>query len=1816
MLGSSTIQQYFASGKSHYISPQVAFEWNYNLFYAPYLTTNGSPTKISISDSWSSTNNTITTVPSGRSTTVFLNDTGQTTRSCISINTTNNSSFAGFGDASITLSEISSTTNAYKVTFFAKVDRDAQVNLSALAYIDSHRAHSSSQIIDSIQWTKFEIYLSSQPLGTAYSSPTISLHHNSLDGATTYGVLIDQLEVHLTSDFEYKYGNLWSTAAPFNAFRPGESFVPSGNSLCQLPSNFRKINTDLSISTGSQVSNYKWNSQTMPVSPVVYHPTLLGTNAPNFNPIYKNGSLSEWSQYKYFVADSSIPTISAVYDQLLNVNKIVIKFNTVYSVPSSFTVTLGGFTNTASGSNTTVYSYSTTLINSDIDSSGTCILYYNSAGGWLTGTNPSGPWTGTADTTSVPGTPSFDYQGNIKFGGAKGGTVNATVQINSIQVTQNSSTVNSAYSSYTSVDENLTGTGSKVDKTSEFQRMQIVEISPRLEVDVSYYTMSVQTDAELDNQQNPLPISQISSNMATITLSSIPLNVSNTIVSLFSNNSTNSVLKGLFKNYVKCYVGYRILDSVTGSSSSDKVIPGGVFYVDTWDISDVEQTVVTAYDITKYLQLVQPTDYVSQSEDGFRLISNILDFAGFTDYDYDSLKKVTSLKHTDTSGIQTTSQTPIRIRYFYVDGSQQKVFDVLREILEAYQIAAYVDSYGVLKFINIDGIFDPSNPINMQLHDTTGGVSVTGISGTNINDGYANSLTIDPNIVIDTFTETTKTKVGKATLTYKTPQIEKTISSDPRLANSSNLYVDFAPTFMDSTNAIWDSTIDDAATYNTLASTMKQSDTYFTVPSYEATAASTQDINFRSYSIDHDGYGIIENEIVSFQYKEWAFTGTGADNSIYNRSILNSADFAAQQAEINNLFGNNPYTAAATGRITNVKRGQFNTPVSDHIVMASLADIQTKFNTGSLTPSIINGNIAITQKVGAFAYLSANDPGVSSSVYNTFSTKIVAGINSNTSNPSGTAYGLVMFDSTQSTSLTVFIQENIINGVRQYQLGVGVNGKSFLSVPYIDVTNIINDQIKYPKASPFEDYAKYINLKFVKGSGNPNNAFEVFINKTQVPLLTLSGLTASSIDTSGGFGMCVGGLNTVPVTIQFGELYATQTALLDEGALYHYHLPWFAEKLASNKKIFEISWMAQSTPAVSGINYYDIKDTQAPSFDAYPLKIPYKWYYYTNGAAPTSGIPLPSIDVDENSLAYSPIYHSGFKSRFAIVNASPSMVWLRKSPDTINKINIDFSLITDSLITLGDDVIAEQVFDVANINETVDITSSWIQDKDTAISVLRTISRALESFSRNITVSVYGNPLFEIGDIVVVNYKLRNIVNQKYVVQGVQQSFDTGLSTILTLNNIGDAKVVLPNKYSASGALGGSVLPGGSTGGVSGPTDVSTGGTGGTIPSPTPAPVFSVVGTTGATAGTFSFAWSNPPVGTISYNVTVNGPGSGSLSPSYGLTGVPLTTTSESYTGGIPGALYNISVTAIGSLGILGTATGYANAFGATSAFTATGTTGSTPGSFTISWANAPSNTYQYAINVTPRTAGILPSTLQYVNSSTSSQTFTNATPSGSYSVNVTPYDINQVPTVPGGFVVNNVIAGASSTIPLSGIPTITYSSPTSTATSAGFTVTWASSNATNYSVNISSNGNSVSGYPRTTTNTSAVLTGLAPNTQYSVSVQGINLSGTGPVFKSSTTTQAAGTPGTFNIGAIQVGSGAFSVVWGSPPTGTASYSVLVSGPNSGALVPSYSLTGVPTSVTSETYLYGVSGGTYTITVSAYNSSGVVIGTASTSVSV
>ena len=142
---------------------------------------------------------------------------------------------------------------------------------------------------------------------------------------------------------------------------------------------------------------------------------------------------------------------------------------------------------------------------------------------------------------------------------------------------------------------------------------------------------------ELDNKSNIVPISAISANSASIAFTNIPWprpGISNDPLFLFSNNSTESPLKNMFVKNVKFYINYYI-------PSLSKIVPAGVFYADNWDTKDIETTSVSCFDITKHLQLLPVNDYVAAGgQELFKVITNLLDSSGFTDYDYDQLADV------------------------------------------------------------------------------------------------------------------------------------------------------------------------------------------------------------------------------------------------------------------------------------------------------------------------------------------------------------------------------------------------------------------------------------------------------------------------------------------------------------------------------------------------------------------------------------------------------------------------------------------------------------------------------------------------------------------------------------------------------------------------------------------------------------------------------------------------------------------------------------------------------------------------------------------------------------------------------------------------------------------------------------------------------------------------------------------------------------------------------------------------------------------------------------------------------------------------
>jgi len=1309
MLGTNAIKQYFSSRVTHYVTPLVSAEWNYNLFYQPYTTFAGDGVNKSTYTSWTWTN-----APTQDTTNTKNGGTA------LRFGLVNG---VGYGTSTSTVSLGTAAQKTYKVVFYAKVLQNVEVNLTALAYIDYHRSGSMSKVIDNTQWVKFEIFVSSRPSDTAYSSFDFTLDYTATDNTTTsYNVLIDMVQIYETTEFDYQYGQLWQTRAPFGFFRPGESYVPSGNSLTPLPANFRAISTTLTTEGHST-----WTKQ-MPCSPVVYHPRLL--MLPASNPLYKNGLLSDYSEYRYFVSDPTNKYLGAIYEKQLYTNKIVLKFSMPFSTP---TVNVRLYN--------TVTSYDSGNISVTPSATGVVILYRQSNGTWSTT-----PW-------SVM--PTFNLNGAITN----------SQPINKIIVNQTASTTNTNYA--VSIAQSGTGWDStrRDALANDMKRMQVIEISPRLELDLTYFTMNVDSNSELDNKQNPLPISAISSNSATIQLSNVPLKVSGGLLSIFSNNSTGSPLKGLFKKNVKFYVNYVVRDQVSGSTPSDLVIPGGIYYADTWEGQDIERTRVSCYDISHQLQLRSPTDYVSQSQDIFTIITNILDFAGFTDYDYDGLKAIT-----------TSNKQPISSTYFFANGKQQKVFDVLRELFEVYQIGAYIDSYGVMKFLSLSNILDNKTP-NLLVHDNSTPQSIV-----DPKDGQ--TLTVSPNIVTDTYTETVKVKLGKAILKYKTPSMVKTLSAD----SSTDQLAELTTKIIQKNDALWTLEKDEMTTFNYLDESINTvSQNYFKINVNDLLGT------FTSFDIDHDGYAIIEDEIVSFRDKQFKFqvkTQSKADGTPlipksipgdFVRTVSSQNDLQSAITEFSEFAGyGGEVTFLPTGKIMNIERGLFNTPVRIHKVVKTPADLTGKMvgtlGASAYIPQVNDGKVYLENSLSDFATTTLKPVGqsnTSTTNYNTFSTKMSIGINSKDISYDNVFAGMSLANNNVRVVINI-----VTSPTKKYFLKVlDNNGQSLIAnTETIDITSILKEDAKnYPLGSPFEENGKLVNLKFVKTS---TSTFEVYINKTKVDLIPKSGLSLSLL---GDFGI-VAASGSGSSKIGFTELYATQSILNNKDIHYHYELPSFVNAIVANHKIFEMSYTFQVRPKIIGITKYDVQYSSAPALSAYPLKVQYNWYYFEN---PKSNSPtIKYISVFEKDLNYSLVYSSGFRGRVFIVNSSNSSVWLKKSPDSKNTVDVIFSINTDNLISLSEEQTIEKIFDETNESESVEISSNWVQSKQAANGILNTIFRAVDGFSRDTQISVYGNPLFEIGDVVKVNYSLKNISDQIYFVQGIKQTFDSGLKTVLILNQI------------------------------------------------------------------------------------------------------------------------------------------------------------------------------------------------------------------------------------------------------------------------------------------------------------------------------------------------------------------------------------------------------------------------------------------------
>jgi hypothetical protein len=259
--------------------------------------------------------------------------------------------------------------------------------------------------------------------------------------------------------------------------------------------------------------------------------------------------------------------------------------------------------------------------------------------------------------------------------------------------------------------------------------------------------------------------------------------------------------------------------------------------------------------------------------------------------------------------------------------------------------------------------------------------------------------------------------------------------------------------------------------------------------------------------------------------------------------------------------------------------------------------------------------------------------------------------------------------------------------------------------------------------------------------------------------------------------------SNTPATLR--EIHATVKPLKERSVNYFYQDREFLNGLVQKQPLYTKSptYLMQTTPEVSGINYYDVEYQTPAAVSVDVLPVEYMMRYFP-GNKPIHKKQFQKKLVDEYSLAYSTPLNTGFRARMAIANGSPHMIHLKKDSDDVNNLTVTLNLWTHEIVAPSDPEIIESVIDQSNLSETVQLDSEWIQSKQAAHKMLKVVQRGIEGFSKTVSLNIFGNPLIQVGDIVTLSYSLNGIVEQRYLVHSVSHNFSQGLSTSLNLKRI------------------------------------------------------------------------------------------------------------------------------------------------------------------------------------------------------------------------------------------------------------------------------------------------------------------------------------------------------------------------------------------------------------------------------------------------
>lgn len=248
----------------------------------------------------------------------------------------------------------------------------------------------------------------------------------------------------------------------------------------------------------------------------------------------------------------------------------------------------------------------------------------------------------------------------------------------------------------------------------------LIEMGARLEQDLSPYVIDYTSQFEMSDYSFVSPLGKANANTASVTLSNLD--------NRFTNTNASSIYYGLIDKNVEMRMDLGVTtDSYTTIPKTFEVIRQFTMLTDIWSGQEYDTIDVPLQDYSQILQQVKPTPRVFQNLTVAEIIWRLLDSIGFTSY---YVEKVDA----DPATV---------IPYYWVDGSKT-VWDIIQEVTEQTQTAAWFDEYGVFQIKTRTTAYDLAKSSVWTLSRSAMGSDLANIvSLKHSNDYEANHVTIN-----------------------------------------------------------------------------------------------------------------------------------------------------------------------------------------------------------------------------------------------------------------------------------------------------------------------------------------------------------------------------------------------------------------------------------------------------------------------------------------------------------------------------------------------------------------------------------------------------------------------------------------------------------------------------------------------------------------------------------------------------------------------------------------------------------------------------------------------------------------------------------------------------------------------------------------------------------------------------------------------------------------------------------------------------------------------------------------------------------------